>query len=296
MLSRLLVRALGGVAPVIVIVTICPISPLTGLDLALGQAPSPLRLEISADKKQFLLGEPVWIDVALKNVSQDTVRIPDRVIRPDFGNLDFFVTSESETLRYIGGHATYVSEPINLAPGEEVISQHDILDFYGKPIEGTIALERLFHPGMYSVHARAWRSVVSNTLDVEVVEPSGDDAEIYRVLHEAALLSGQRRFREAAERLYPLLPSASQSAYRDKLYIELMWAVYTDRPRRKSLAAQVLREYPNSRYARKCLYYVFQGMSRAQAEDFVRDLESRAAGTRAALHGRRMLETHEFRE
>lgn len=295
MLNRVLMRAIASVAPLIVTVAICPISTLIGVDPAFGQLSSVLSLEIRADKKQFLLGEPVWIDVLLKNVSQDTVRIPDRVIRPDFGNLEFFVTSGEETLPYTGGDATYIIEPLDLAPGEELTMQFDILDFYGESAEGTHWFERLFHPGTYSVQARAWHGVLSNTLEVEVIEPSGEELEIYNGLHEAAVLEGQRRFQEAAERLYSLLPSASRSAYRDKLYNELILGACADSPRQRRLAAQVLREYPDSRYAHFCLSYVFHGMSRAEAEEYVDELESAAPGTRAAVQGRKMLGTYEFR-
>ena len=296
MLSRFLVHALGRVMPVIVVVGICPISPPAAVDLAFGRLSNALELEINIDKERFLVGEPVWIDVVLKNVSQDTVPISGRDIRPEHGNLEFFVAGGEKTLKYTGGFATYIGGPQNLAPGEEITSQFDIVDFYGKPVEGTLCFEKLLHPGMYSVQARVWRNVTSNALDMEVVEPSGEDAEIQRALHEASLLIGQRRREEAGERLCSVLPSASQSVYRDKLYFVLIRIAHTERPRQRKLAEQVLREYPDSRYAGPCLLRVFGGMSRAQAEEFVGGLESAVPGTRAAVRGRKLLETYEFRK
>ncbi len=295
-LTRPLMRVLGTVVPIIVTVVICPVSAVIGVTPAFGELSSSLSLEITADKKQFLSGEPIWIDVVLKNVSQDTVRIPHFEIAPELRNLDFFVFCESETLQYTGGVASYFIKPRDLAAAEEVISQEHILEYYGKPREGTGWFEKVLHPGTYSVQARAWHGVLSNTLEVEVIEPSGEELEIYNGLHEAILLRAQRCPQEAAERLYSLLPSASRSAYRDKLYFWLILFVHNDKQRERSLSARVLREYPDSRYAHACLLRFFRGMSRAEAEEYVGELESAAPGTRAALQGRKLLGTYEFRK
>jgi hypothetical protein len=296
MLNHLFMRALGTIVPAIATAVICAVSAVIGVTPAFGELSRSLSLEITADKKQFLLGEPVWVDVVLKNVSQDTVRIPHFEMAPELSNLDFFVVCESETLQYTGGVASYWIKPRDLAPAEGLTSQEDILDYYGKPREGTGWFEKVLDPGTYSVQASAWHSVMSDTLEVEVIEPSGEELEIYNGLHEAILLRAQRRFQEAAERLCSLLPSASRSAYRDKLYFWLIRIVHNDKRRQRRLSAQILREYPDSRYARFCLSYVIHGMSRAEAEKFVGELESTAPGTRAAVQGRKMLETYEFRK
>lgn len=296
MSTQLQALGLRRTASVMAMGAVCLISALSGLAPAFAGLSDSLELEISADKEQFLLGEPIWIDVVLRNVSEDTLCISGRDIRPEHRNIDFFVTRGDEILRYTGGYATYVGKPLDLAPGEEVATHFDILEFYGMRVEETVGFEKLFHPGDYSVQARVWHSVTSNTLDVEVIEPSGEDAEIYRGLHEAALLRSRRQFRQAAETLYPLLASASQSAYRDKLYFWLIRIVHMDEPRKRALAEQVLEEYPDSRYARACLLRVLSGMDRAEAQKLVKELESTSPGTRAAVQGRKLLQTYEFRK
>jgi hypothetical protein len=295
-LHRLFMRALGVAVPVIASAVICPVSAVIGVTAAFGGLSSSVRLEISSDKKQFLVGEPVWIDVVLKNVSQDAVQIPHPRIEPELGNLDFFVVCGGDTLQYTGGTASYLRKPRDLVPGEDITSQLDILNYYGQPVEGTAYFEKVLRPGTYSIQGRAWHSILSNTLTVEVIEPAGEDAEIYSRFHDAAILRGQRHRQEAADSLSSLLPSASRSAYRDKVYFWLIRFVHNDKPRQRSLSAKVLRDYPDSRYAHACLLRVFHGMDRAQAQEFVGELESAALGTRAAVEGRKMLETYEFRK
>jgi len=296
MLTPASLRGLSRPGAVLAIAAICLLRPPIGVDPALCDQSSSLRLEISAEKSRYLVGEPIWIDMVLKNVSQDTVVIGHRVVRPEYGNLKFLIVGDGDTLQYADGFAMFISRSMNLPPGGELRDQFDVLEYYGKCGEGTMGFEMFFDPGVYSIRARAFRSVTSNTLEVEVVEPSGQEAEIYRVFHEAAVLRAQKRYDEAAEKLHALLPSAEQSPYRDKLYYMLIRILSDDKARRGRLAERVLRDYPNSRYARPCALRAFSNMTRAEAEKFVTSLESAAPGTRAAVEARRLLRTYEFRK
>jgi len=295
-LGKFPMSVLARAAPVAAIVVFCSFSLAAMGDVALAEASGRLQLEIGADKSRYLVGEPIWIDVVLKNVSQDTVRVGHRIMEPESWTLEFFVVTDGETLPYTGGRASVIYESLDLPPGGELPGQFDILQYYGKCGEGTKGFERFLDPGVYSIRARAFRSVTSNALEVEVLEPSGREAEIYRIFHEAAVLDAHRHYEEAAEKLQSLLRSASSSTYRDKLYYMLIRVLHTDRRRQRDLAERVLREYPDSRYARFCLTYVLYGMTRAEAEKFVSSLESAAPGTRAAVEARRLLRTYEFRK
>lgn len=295
MLQRMTVRDIRRAASSIVMVAAFPLSPLMGLDTTVCLGRGSLALEISPDKTEFLLGEPIWIDVTLRNTGSDTLMIPHRIQSPDRGNLEFLVTTDGDTLDYSGPMGSYVRQPQALEPGGGITRQHDILESYGRPVDGTKMLERQISPGEYTVQAKAFVNVVSNALDITVVEPSGTEAELHSALHEAYLLVAQRRTHEAVDLLGPLLADAAHSAYRDKLYFTLILVGRDDLSEWEGLTRGFVTNYPDSRYSRPCLLRLFRDMSRSQAESFVRELEFNAPGTRAALESRKILQKYEFR-
>jgi hypothetical protein len=252
---------------------------------------SDWRFEISLEKSKYLPGEAVWVDFVLRNVSEDTLFIEDSKLDPNNFNLSFDVTARNDTLPFIGYHPN--CRPIWprwLFPGGTLTGTVNICTYYGEPVEGNRWEGWLFHPGIYSLQGIALREVPSNRLEFEVMEPSGEDVKIFEVLHRAQILAAQYSREATAELLFPLLPRATNSVYRDQIYRVLRWAVALDYPKAAEVGREALKINPNTRYARTHLFAVFWASTPEEGRRYVESLERKAPGSRVAVLGRELLD------
>lgn len=204
---------------------ICYLAVLGSLQLThvLAVIPTPVsaqhRIVLSLEKEQYLVDEDIWFEAIEENLTRELVI--SSIFRPSA--LDYceivLVDSRSDTLHYRGlrGYIPYMPERWNgheLHPGEQryLVKQlhgifgsqdesHDI-SFYLPP--GRYSLQVLLHtqygwPIEYSELARRIgsaaalrqvdrKTIRSNVVDFEIVEPQGTEREVHEKLLQAGRL------------------------------------------------------------------------------------------------------------
>ncbi|MFH2048543.1 MAG: hypothetical protein ABIJ12_03765 [bacterium] len=141
-----------------------------------------LSLDISLSKKTYLLNEPIWLDVTLKNISDENIRIYGLCPSCLNGSLSIdMVDSLGKEIRYSG----YVYDMVPgkgwiLEPQEEYYRCFNLLETNGFINYGLIGAMYLKYlpSGKYRMRAHSWRTY-SQELSFEVMEPIGEEKATY---------------------------------------------------------------------------------------------------------------------
>ncbi len=255
-------------------------APSTGEETITQYWTARVSLEISLPSTQFLLGEPVWLDVTLTNTSQDIVVIPLGLCLA-CRTLDLEIRDESgDLVPYSGIHVFWMPKPVTMAPGESQIRSYDLLEYYGIGVNKDSDIDRRLQPSSYSVTARDG-PVYSTVERFRIVEPEGTDAEVLNALHEASVsldgleLDEALRVLESIEHLTASSPYAERATYLKAL----------SRLGNPEALVQACRNAvesdPDSRYAGYYVGKVVGGMTPGELALFLEDLERSAPNSRA---------------
>ncbi len=248
-----------------------------------------LELTIKMDKEQYVVGEPVWVDVVLMNPGPSDVRMPWGPLCHGCQTFRFVVATESDTLPYSGGVAMYIPTPTVLAPGESLAAQVDILETYGSPVQGTFRFERVIPPSVYSLQAVEWRTH-SATLSFGVVEPEGRNARAFEGLHRVYRLLGDFDSSAATSELDALLPELTETPYGGKAYFLAALLRLTRRSEMLEVSRTAISVLPNSRFSHYFVGWLMRDMDDTEAQDFVRHLSEAAPNTRVESEARWLLD------
>ena len=191
---------------------------------------SSLKLTLSADKREYLLDEPFFVRVTVRNTGDEDVAIWRELLGPETSGVLFRITKPGEKPRdwqpeYVLDWVQSADAGIYLIPEEEFSRTHDLTrDWTCCPDH----VDTLFSvPGKYTIEARGNRYEPSSSLHVTVVEPEGDDAKA-----RAMLLAYPRTTREPLwDHHYRM-----ENGYR-----------------------RLINEYPHTRYAMYARFYLAQG-------------------------------------
>lgn len=140
--------------------------------------------DLRGEKKQFLLGEPIRLQLALRNISQDP---QTGTFYLEFGTntLHVFIAKGESTFALympkslkIAQRQDIVLSPITLQPQEkrevvEFVSFDVNSDDFALPTAGRYRLKALHFFAIPDLN----KAVESNVIEVEVVEPEGKDKE-----------------------------------------------------------------------------------------------------------------------
>lgn len=247
-----------------------------------------VSLEISLPSTQFLLGEPVWLDVTLTNTSQDTIVIPHGPLCLRCRTLDLELRDESgDLVPYSGSNVFWIAKPVSMAPGESKERSYDLLEFYGTRVNECSSIERRLQPGSYSVTAREG-SVYSTVEPFRIVQPEGTDSEVLNALHEASVsldgleLDEALRVLESIEHLTASSPYAERATYLKALSRlgnpEALVQACND----------AIESDPDSRYAGYYVGKVVGEMTPVELALFMEGLERSAPNSRAAKAARKI--------
>lgn len=151
-----------------------------------------LSLEISSHKDVYLVWEPLYVKVSLRNMGQEPQEAI-RLLTPDMGFVSFEVSLPGKPPRpYVScGEALLAGEPVpvQIRPGGSYSATVDLTHEPGR--EEPRKLEPLLsRPGGYSIQATYRDSRVeltSNSLTITVVEPEGVDLAAFGVLQSNPL-------------------------------------------------------------------------------------------------------------
>jgi hypothetical protein len=157
------------------------------------QPTAPLELSLSVSKKSFLIGEPVKIQMQVRNETKDELKLQFRLGFGCANDLIAAISSDGgKTFQPYTSMATLIGQrefclvpPFTLKSGEErkgeeFIGFHVVsVDFMTNKVEGDFAFPKA---GKYQVKMtltpRPLTGILeSNVVEVEVVEPEGKDKE-----------------------------------------------------------------------------------------------------------------------
>jgi hypothetical protein len=171
-----------------------------------------LTLGLSAVRDTFLLGEPVVLEVFLNNRGHQDIKDPC-YLNPTYGFLDLYVLCEdSKAMRLdSAGDATVgVIRDLILPPGSVVgtlvsVGSKHLLVTDGTRGPGEFQRNHFRLPGRYSVFAvyhlpeadkrpspevANARSIRSEVINFDVIEPTGTDLAVYDALKDDVLIRG----------------------------------------------------------------------------------------------------------
>jgi hypothetical protein len=130
---------------------------------------SAIRLAISSAKRQWLVGEPVVLQVTLTNTSQSAEEVLPQ-LQKEVGLIHYFISNDNREYRRVTPYLYRDPSkgPVSLAPNESLYHEETL-------IYNPIQKDLLFpSAGRYYVRAE-WhqtRPVQSNVLEIEIVPPS----------------------------------------------------------------------------------------------------------------------------
>jgi len=254
-----------------------------------GDGPSQWSIRITMDKDRFLLAEPIWVDVEMTYTGSDTILLWDNPVCLGCGTFNVLVVSGADTFPYSASIPTVMAVAETVPPGKRFERSFELLEYYGVHLEGTHGFERELPPGDYTIQASEW-GARSNELHFTIVRPQGHDAEIYEAMHQAVLLKVDRRRLEAASLLRSLLGGAPDSPYRDKMYFQIVLAMTPYREEYLRACSEIVEAIPDSRYARGAVSALMRTKTLEEARAYMRELEAKVPGTRAAKAAAEALE------
>ena len=241
---------------IITIFVICPI--------AYSQS---LSLTISTDKDQYLVGEQVWVRMCLHNTGSIELQVDKTSLRYCMIVEDSIGNRVSPNF-----HVTPIGIYTGLAPGYSIVTSRDINGYFGKHyVDGFIS--NILSPGTYTVYANSGGmvdrsntvSVSSNRVTFRIVEPRGDDGNIFKQLCQILILRSND-CEAVFDRLVSFVDDYPESAYMSNAYKYLFMC---DLP-------------PCSRTTNSLIKYMDQFLVRYHNNDYVRNLISRRSSVFAS--------------
>jgi hypothetical protein len=247
------------------------------------------KLQISLTKDTYLEAEPIWLDVTLINVSQDTARAWGLCLPCQMGFEVIVLDERGDTLEYNGLLYDMKRGPgWIMKPGETYYNCLDLSEHYGDAPEplapmATFTFTKSLKPGKYFVaakhHIRS-QTISSNELEFEINTPMGKDQEGYRLLHSAYLawIKGKSHstIQDTLSEIIKLYPT---SPYAEKAFRHL--------PQRKD--ELFLERFPNSGYTRGAIQAITSYMSHQMGRNFLKQIIKQNPETRSAKFAEQML-------
>ena len=147
--------------------------------------PPQLRVEIELNKREFLVGEPIWANCRVTNIG-------DKAGKFYFENVDALKITDSKGVAYQCSIAIE-RVPFTIKPGQVVEKESDLLYYYGIP-ENKFKLYNYLPSEKYSIYYELSHFVGSETYKIyakspidtfQVVEATGDEIKALNLLRES---------------------------------------------------------------------------------------------------------------
>lgn len=208
-----------------------------------GEAADPVAVELSTPRRQYLPGEPVLLDVAIRNTTPHPIsaaRTPDV-----YNYIRVFVGRKDQADRLINQAAERAKVGLTrtvLKPDEPWTYQLRVLNDFRFAPDGQIDRDLAFPgPGTYTAKIEypligaipeagtisvPNKSYGSNSIQVQIQTPQGEDIEVFEAikdwntryfLQNSRPLAREGNSREAVRKVARLLKEYPRSGYRDAL-------------------------------------------------------------------------------
>jgi len=243
-----------------------------------------LQFWMELEKKSFLVSEPIWLDMYVKNLGKEKVEVKPLSLAGGWLEI-VLIDSKNDTLKpqgeehieWIGGGPTF-----SLQPNETLFVCRNLLEatWLGVPEEpGPGSWRTYLKLDTYRIKAIYKTALVSNELIFQVVNPSGDEKKAYTLWKEGMKNYGRAKWQAAVAKWKELLGKYPKSVYAPSICRELD---YYDRANSKEYAEKLLSEHPNSGYSEFAIGVLLENKSKEEQETILQQIEKKYAGTRAA--------------
>jgi tetratricopeptide (TPR) repeat protein len=259
-----------------------------------------IEFRIGLDKETYLLREPIWLNLNVKNVGEEIINIlPLEPSCLECLNV-ILVNSKGDTLRYYGAVVEHTKFPTGFPtePGESRYNYISLLAGFGE-MDDNFRLRYYLKPESYEAQAFYNGGVPSNKLKFKIELPKGDEKKAHDLLKEAYDYQIRKNLDKCIQKLHHIVNTYPKSVYADIAYYELggNYGVKGDTKKSTEYREKLLVNYPNSYYVRFAFWDLLQGKSRDEQIQILKDiLKKIPADTRAANWAQESLKTLEGKE
>jgi len=250
-------------------------------------------LEVELDKQDYLLYEPIWLDITLINATSDTLRTHG--LRAP--NHDQFIIelrdNTGKLVKYTGGHFFIQSSPgrLLLGPDDQDYSSFNLLSLFPshKENSGYRLLNRIrfVQKGKYTIHV-FFEGDISKELKFNILKPRGDEKKALKLIEKASKKWKQKNpdpsaqtFNEIIEK-YPNSAYAEQSFYLSRYYSQETREGLKDGSFDKRIfKRELLDNFPNSGYSGGWLKSITHKMDDSAKLEFLDSLQGINPNTRS---------------
>lgn len=246
--------------------------------------PDHLQFWIELEKKTFLVSEPIWIDMYVKNMDKTENKVKPLSLAGGWIQI-VLINSENDTLKPLGmEEIEWVGEgPLfSIDPNETLFVCRNLLEetWIGEPEElGPGSWRTYLKVDTYRIKVIYKNSLVSNELTFRIVNPSGDEKTSYTLWKEGMENYGNAKWKAAITKWKELLRRYPKSVYAPTICRELD---YYDRANSKTYAEKLLSNHPNSGYSEFAINVLLENKSKEEQEEILLEIEKKYIGTRAA--------------
>jgi hypothetical protein len=169
----------------------------TAVKAQLPAAPEPdKRLTLTASRRDYLLGEPVVLDLTFRNHLLEDMRVLEVFVEPGHYEAPLWIAREGDRFQEFSPNIAIwkrTRRVIALPPGESLTYKYRAMAAPWRrfrlafPTPGTYRVYAVYP--LYTSGARQTVELASNAVDVHVKEPQGEDARTWQQLNNPALLA-----------------------------------------------------------------------------------------------------------
>ncbi len=239
--------------------------------------PITMKAKIYNPKEIYLVGEPIWVDYFIHNISPDTVWI-DKMMTGEGGNVNFRIfNEETEEELYVGGwHISlrrfsdrYYKDVVFwkrncmcLSPGDTLHGFYDITINYNLFSHGRYHLKNMIYKSLLMFGEGApdylpfWKGELESPINfgINVKEPEGEEKKAQRLFFEVrGTQGGDRKKIELYSKVIELYPSSVYSSKAQDLIIyyarKLVDSQKASQQEIKKKIEKLINLYPDSPYS-----------------------------------------------
>ncbi len=261
---------------------------------------SDWSVNISLDKKEYIVYESIWLDVELKNISDKSLETQGIPTPNHLGFIVKVTDSSGNTLPYTGIQVLYAGESVkSVKPGDfEYLPINLLSSFrfaeYKRDLYAPYGFFSYIPPGAYTVQVEL-EGETSNILNFEIKEPEGQELEALILLNKASKIA-------PVPENYPLIIPIYKELvdnYPTSVYAETSHDLYISETHYQervegtfnydSLTILMLRTYPNSGNSIARLSSLKKYSKNINIQELVKSINTNYPNSRAAKYGKFLL-------
>lgn len=271
---------------------------LAATDSGLPLSDEELMLKVHC-RDEYLLREPVWVDVWLTNAGAGVTKVMPLNLRWQVLQV-ILLNSEGDTLKYQGPVYGYSGIPQrNLGAGASHHYFLNLLDCFG---EYTYGLEKglgrfSLNPDAYTLQMR-YKARLSNKVTFTVEEPTAQEKKAHDLLKDAYYYDLKLDNQRVIELLEELLLTYPKSRYAALAYFELAghYGLVGQPEKTHRLLRDLVFHWPNSHFVLKALPGLLRQMPENEKPAFLREVLKKQPETRASELAQKVLDELEEQE